>query len=197
MHAISEFAGVIDEWFVDAGLSGKTDPMTRPRFADLVAEIEDLEGEVRVIASERSRYGRTSRALDDARLALLQDNDHVRMLDASGTEHTLSDTNPEEWLLDEIKTIFTEYERRTIVRRLANGKARARKQGRHVGGKPPFGFEVVDGVLTPKNGEYQTAQKIVAMFPTHTIRQIAVILGITKHKVETVSANRDRYREAL
>ena len=45
--------------------------------------------------------------------------------------------------------LIAEYERALIRERLAAGKARARQQGKHAEGKPPYGYRSDKGVLTP------------------------------------------------
>ena len=45
--------------------------------------------------------------------------------------------------------LIAEYERTLIRERLAAGKARARQQGKHAEGKPPYGYRSDKGVLTP------------------------------------------------
>ena len=45
--------------------------------------------------------------------------------------------------------LIAEYERALIRERLAAGKARARQQGKHAEGKPPYAYASAKGVLTP------------------------------------------------
>lgn len=56
--------------------------------------------------------------------------------------------------------LIGEYERALIRERLAAGKARARQQGKHAEGKPPFGYRSVRGVLTPIPEQVEIVERI-------------------------------------
>jgi DNA invertase Pin-like site-specific DNA recombinase len=56
--------------------------------------------------------------------------------------------------------LIAEYERALIRERLAAGKARARQEGKHAEGKPPYGYRSDKGVLTPILDQAEIVKRI-------------------------------------
>jgi DNA invertase Pin-like site-specific DNA recombinase len=183
-HKICSYLGYEpDAWFVDAGVSGLKDPMSRLGFSDMMAFVEDNPH--RIVASSRERFGRGANPLEAARDAV--SSVECVMEDASTGVHDLSPQEPAEWLMDAMMSILSEWERRVIVQRLGAGKARAKAEGKFVGGKAPFGFRIVDGKPEPVPSEQLIIQEILKS--SLSIRDTAATIGVSKHLVETVRRN--------
>jgi DNA invertase Pin-like site-specific DNA recombinase len=179
-HKVTQYLGEFpSKWFIDAGISGATSPMTRPGFVEMASYLE--ENPCRVVAGSRERFGRGQRSTEEVRELLSEFG--CQMEDPATGVHDLSPQDPSQWLMDGILTLFSEYERRVIVNRLGAGKARAKSEGKFIGGKAAFGYRIVDGKPVEIPEEQAVIQQILNL--PLSIRETCDMLGVSKHIVET------------
>ena len=81
-------------------------------------------------------------------------------VDVISTEEESNGDGPLADLVRGQLALIAEYERALIRERLAAGKARARQQGKHAEGKPPFGYRSEKGVLSPIPEQAEIVKRI-------------------------------------
>ena len=82
--------------------------------------------------------------------------------------------SPEGRMLFGMKGLFAEYERTKIVERTMRGKRQKAKEGKQPGGKPPYGYELIDG----KHVIYEEEAKVVRMIFEWLSRDGLTLRGI-------------------
>jgi DNA invertase Pin-like site-specific DNA recombinase len=85
--------------------------------------------------------------------------------------------DPARQLIREILGSVAAYERRMVALRLRRGKRRKAQRKGFIGGRPPFGSQVVDRELAPDAAEAAAAERIrVLRGEGRSLRQIAAVL---------------------
>ena len=142
----------VEKTFIEKGVSGSVPLGERPEGKLLIDFLEP--GDV-VIASKLDRMFRS--ALDSLNVvALLKEKQvDLHLIDLGG-----SVSNGHSKLFLTIAASFAEAERDRIRERILDVKKDQKERGRFLGGKVPFGYEVVQGNLIPKPEE-QEAIKII------------------------------------
>ena len=88
---------------------------------------------------------------------IIQKN-NVKLIIGDGTEYNLS--NPNDKLMFSLMDSISEFDNTVRTERLRRGKLSKVKSGGWKGGSPPFGFEVIDGKLSPHKIERRWVKKI-------------------------------------
>lgn len=152
--------------YTDEGVSGSIALIDRPSGARLLADAQ--KGDT-VICMKMDRLFRS--ALDAFRIA--------EELKQKGVDLILADLSMEPVtgkgvgkLFFGLLAVLAEFERERIAERTQDGRrAKASKQG-HLGGPPPFGFEVIgtgrEAKLQPCETEMQTVTTIKKLWHEHT-----------------------------
>lgn len=143
--------------FRDEGTSGASGEAVRPGLASILAALEDGEAEALVVKS-LDRLARDL-LLQETIIARLAKRG-VSTVSVNGGDH--SEDDAERVLFRQMMGAFSQYERALIKARLAAGKAVKRESGGYVGGRPPFGFRVEDGMLVEDEGEQHVLKMIRA-----------------------------------
>ena len=130
--------------YTDKGYSGKN--IDRPAFQELLRDIES--GKInRVIVYRLDRISRS--VLDFANLIELFQKNHV---DFVSTMEKFDTSTPIGKAMLMIVMIFAQLERETIQQRVIDAYSSRSKRGFYMGGRVPFGFELVettiDGIRT-------------------------------------------------
>jgi site-specific DNA recombinase len=156
----------------DPGVSGTTPLEERP---GLISALRAVEADRDITALVVARFDRLAR---DTLEALLIE----RAFTAAGARVLYAEgVNGEEDALRMMRTLmhgFAEFEKRQLVRRLADGRRAKAARGGYAGGRPPFGYEAREGELVPKDGEREVVRWIFEQVANEgrTIRQIAAAL---------------------
>jgi DNA invertase Pin-like site-specific DNA recombinase len=131
-------ATLVREWCEDAGLSGTLDENDRPGLACALAKVKS--GEVDgIIVKDLDRIARAV-TVQEAFLAAVWAADG-RVFLASGEEVPRDDPDdPMRTAMRQMMAVFSELERRTIVKRLRDGRRAKRAAGGHSEGAPSFGW---------------------------------------------------------
>jgi putative DNA-invertase from lambdoid prophage Rac len=138
---------VLDQMFVERGVSGSKPFATRPEGSALLSMLKP--GDVVITA----KLDRAFRSASDALNVLDQlkaDGISLHMIDLGGdvTNNGISK------LVFTILSAVAESERDRIKERVSDTKADQRQRGRFLGGRKPFGFDVDgDGALIPNANE--------------------------------------------
>tara|TARA_R100001443_G_scaffold45322_1_gene58331 strand:+ start:367 stop:1056 length:690 start_codon:yes stop_codon:yes gene_type:complete len=122
-------------WLEDGGISGVKPFMERPAVAPKVFRNGDV-----IIVSALDRFSRDMR---DCLNAVHELKERRVKLIINGHGDVTDDSNLYSRLMFEILGAFAGHERRTIRMRMANGKKAKSKKGGYIGGKVPWGMEVV------------------------------------------------------
>lgn len=136
MHGLT-----VDKAFVERGISGSTPLVNRPEGAALLAVVK--VGDI-VITSKLDRMFRSALDALNVLKAFKDQQIHLHMIDVGGDV-----TNGISKLMFTILSAVAEAERDRIRERVAGAKADAKARGAYLGGKVPFGYEVIDGMLHP------------------------------------------------
>ena len=149
----------------DTGISGATDALDRPEFSEVVAALAAGEADGLVVA----RLDRLARALtvQEATLAVLwRSGVEVFAADAGRVLRDDPDA-PMRTALRQVVGVFSELERRLVVKRLRDGRAAKKALGRKSVGAYPFGYYGLgkgrnrDAAVHP--AENQAAQEILRL----------------------------------
>lgn len=133
----AELSGhVVTEWFEEDAVSGKIDGGDRPEMAKIVARFHEFDG---VVAFDATRVAR--RLIVQETLFGLLWSVGLRVFTASAGE-VEQDDDPTRILIRQVLGVLAEFEHRTIVKRLQNGRKAKIKDGGYAGGTPLYGFKV-------------------------------------------------------
>ncbi|HTM96410.1 MAG TPA: recombinase family protein [Croceibacterium sp.] len=137
----------------DAGQSGGT--IERPALQRLLRDVE--QGRVKIIVIYK--VDRLTRSLGDfVRMMELFERYEVSFVSVTQAFDT-SDSMGR--LVLNILLTFAQFEREMLADRVRDKIAAMRRRGRHIGGPPPYGYDVVAGRLVVNEGE---AHKVRAIF---------------------------------
>jgi site-specific DNA recombinase len=140
----------------DAAQSGGT--IDRPALQTLLRDIENNRVDVIVIY----KIDRLTRSLADfVRLMDLFDRYHVSFVSVTQSFDT-SDSMGR--LILNILLTFAQFEREMISDRIRDKAAAMRKKGKHIGGSPPYGYDVVDRRLVINPIEADNVRSIYRRF---------------------------------
>lgn len=135
---------------IDAGITGVT--LERPAL-DEVRDLARSKQADAVIVYDPDRLSRNFAHL----MVLASEFDRGGVQLAFVTESM--EQSPEGKMLFGMKGLFAEYERTKIVERTMRGKKQKAREGKQPGGKPPYGYKLIDG----KHVVYEEEAKVVRM----------------------------------
>jgi DNA invertase Pin-like site-specific DNA recombinase len=172
-------------FFIDEGVSGTKPLSERPAGKELLAKLE--RGDVIICA----KLDRMFRSALDALTMVQQFKDrgvHLHLIDLGGDVAG----NGISKLFFTIISAVAEAERDRIVQRILDVKRDQKRQGKHLGGKRPFGFQIGgDGKLVEDEREQAAISKARAMHAAgESLRTIQAALVASGHKVSHVTVNR-------
>ncbi len=126
------------DWCEDLGLSGTLDETERPGLECALAKVKS--GEVDgIVVKDLDRLARAV-TVQEAFLAAVWDHGG-RVFLATGEEVPRDDPDdPMRTAMRQMVAVFSELERRTIVKRLRDGKRAKRAAGGHTDGSPAYGW---------------------------------------------------------
>jgi DNA invertase Pin-like site-specific DNA recombinase len=190
LHTITRYLGhAPDETFIDVACAGTKLPTVRSGFQEMCAHLED-NPDTRVVSSMRDRLGRGPASFDNG-MEILRELDAI-FEDSSGP-YSMTPPSPDEALIQGMLNLMTEHARATACLKMYEGKLRARAEGKHLGGKIPFGFTSIDGSgrLVPNPEEISLGRNILAELDSGlSIRKVAVKVNCPKHIVESVRSRK-------
>ncbi len=137
--------------YVEAGVSGGTDFQDRPEGHNLISVLQSGDT---VIFTKLDRAFRNVRNAFNTLHDLKERGVNVHFLDLGG-EVTGNGVGA---IVFAVMSSFASFERERIATRIREVKQMQKAQGKFVGGRRAFGFEVLDGVKVPKDDE----QKIIS-----------------------------------
>lgn len=161
-------------------------------------ELMDIadEGEIdRVVVKEVSRIARNMQDLNRGVGHLCDDNDVALHILESGLQ--INENDDEEGLFDDrlilqVLGIASELEAKLIRKRTKAGLAAAKRAGKWTG-RPPYGFDSVDGYLVP-NESYDTAIAIIDRIEGgESIRSTARHADVSRSTVRNVVERKELY----
>lgn len=136
--------------FADEGASGTT--LDRPALNELREYVRKGMVEVVIIYDP----DRLSRKL--VHLMVLIDEFEKQKVEVNFVTQSMGQT-PEDKMLFGMKGLFAEYERTKLLERTLRGKLRKAKEGKQPGGRPPYGYQLIDG----KHEIYEPEAEVVRM----------------------------------
>lgn len=186
--------------YTDKGYSGKN--IDRPAFQELLRDIES--GKInRVIVYRLDRISRS--VLDFANLIELFQKNHV---DFVSTMEKFDTSTPIGKAMLMIVMIFAQLERETIQQRVIDAYSSRSKRGFYMGGRVPFGFELVettiDGIRTkmykPIEEEAEVVKLIYKMYSEPQTSFGDIMRYLEKHGIRKRDGkpfNRSRLRDIV
>lgn len=148
----------------------------------------------RVIVLEVSRLSRSMRDLATTVETIVDDNDcGLHILDMSLALEP-DDDDPYQRAFLNIMGTIAQLEADMIRERTRSGIEAAKQAGKHTG-RPPFGFDVNDGYLTP-NENYDTAIEILERVEKgNSKRSTARFAGVSRATIDRILERRELYHE--
>lgn len=149
--------------FEDAGVSGTTPPHRRPGLLAAMEALAGLDGQgsPALVVTKRDRLAREMAVAVALEQAAKEHGATVLSMDA-GNEDTA-----ESRLLRQILDAFAEYERTKILMRTAAGRAARAREGRWLGGTPPWGMKHGASAGTLVVESVEAAELIRHVFEEH------------------------------
>jgi site-specific DNA recombinase len=157
----------------------------RPILTDLLFKIE--EGFVKNLwVYQMDRLSRNDVVSFNIRQILKKNN--VKLYVGSSNDYDLD--NPTDKLMFTIMEGFSEFDNSIRTERLRRGKLSKIKKGGWKGGPPPFGYELIDGQLTPQSEESKWVRRIYEEYgsgkPIYQIRRILMSNGVLSRRKNVV-----------
>lgn len=142
----------------DEGVSGASGEAVRPGLAAVLAALEDGKAEALVV----DKLDRLARDL------VLQETIIMRLASkgvsvVATNMPELTGDDPTRVLIRQIFGAFSQYERALIRSRVLAGKAVKSALGGYVGGRPGFGWQVVDGQLVHEDTERAVLDRMLEL----------------------------------
>lgn len=140
------------EWFVDIE-SGAS--LSRKQYNELHEEMSEFDV---VAATEIDRLGRSF-----SELASFVEDLRQQDIGLNLTQQPIDTTSEGDWMADmllNLLIVLADAERNMIQDRVQQGIDKAKRDGKRVG-RPPFGYDVEDGFMFQKPGEYARAQNFI------------------------------------
>lgn len=141
---------------VDAGESGKS--LGRPALSRALAMLNDGRAEALLVV-KLDRLTRSVRDLCDLVDRYFRDGKHSLM---SVCEQVDTRSASGRMVLNML-TVIGQWEREAIGERTSAALQHKASQGEHIGGAPPYGFQVNQGTLIPVDEEQQTIEEARAL----------------------------------
>lgn len=164
--------------YSDPGVSGRS--LNRPGLKSMIAAIVSHQVEAVVIY----KLDRLSRKQKDT-MMLIEDVFLQNKVDLVSLNETLDTSTPWGRAMIGILSSFNQMESETIQGRTAMGRTAKAKTGGYAGGRPPFGYDVVNGNLIINEHE---AEMVRLVFDLRR-------MGLSLHKI-TDEVNRRGYRNS-
>ncbi len=165
-------------WYVDVE-SGAS--LAREQYQDLRDDISEYDV---VVSTEIDRLGRSF-----SELASFVEELRDQGIGLDLVEQPVDTTGKEDWMGDLMLNIlitFADAERRMIKDRVQQGIDKALRDGKRVG-RPPFGYDVEDGFLYQKPGEFARAQNFIREVKQgRAKRSTAEYFGIPDSAVQSI-----------
>lgn len=139
--------------YSDPGVSGRS--LNRPGLKDMLAKILKHEVEAVVVY----KLDRLSRKQKDT-MMLIEDVFLKNNVDLISLNETLDTSTPWGRAMIGILSSFNQMESETIQGRTAMGRSAKAKKGCYAGGRPPFGYEVVNGELAVNEEEAKVVRLV-------------------------------------
>ena len=155
IQAYADMRGLtVDRVFVDGAVSGGKPLHKRPQGGEMLAAIKSGD---HVIITKVDRMGRgASDSLTVCEDFIKRDISlHIIQLGDDVTKGMMATAMFQIW------SVFAELERKQIQTRIREVKRDQKKRGRFLGGSRPFGFQSIDGKLTPVPEEQPIVQRIL------------------------------------
>lgn len=165
----------------------------RKAFQQLMSRVRE-DSVDRVIVTEVSRLSRSLRDLSTVIETVVDEHDTgMHILDMNLALEP-GDDDPYQRAFVNIMGTIAQLEADMIQERTRSGMLAAESQGKHLG-KPPFGFDVNDGYLTP-NEDYDTAVEVLERIERgESKRSTARFAGVSRSTVGRIVDRADLYRE--
>lgn len=150
----------------------------------------------RVIVLEVSRLSRSMRDLATTIETIVDEhNTGLHVLDMSLSIEPGDENDPYQRAFVNIMGTIVQLEADMIRERTRSGIEAAKQAGKHTG-RPPFGFDVADGYLTP-NENYDIAVEILERLEKgESKRSTARFAGIARPTIDRILTRRNLYEEA-
>ena len=142
--------------FVEAGVSGGSEFQERPEGSKLFLTL--TEGDM-VVFPKLDRAFRNTRNALNVLHDLKARGVSVHFIDLGGDVTG----NGVGAIVFTILSAFATFERERIAARIREVKQLKKAQGKFTGGKRAFGYDVVDGIKTPRESEQEVIREMVAM----------------------------------
>lgn len=147
----------ISGWYIDEGVSGVKE--SRPKLDAL------LYGDVKNPPVEAVVVAKSDRIARDIKLyyyiMMLFEKKGMQLI--SATEEVVNDDTGLGNVYRSLMLFVAEQERKNIARRTSGGRAIKAAGGGYSGGRPPYGYRPIDGVLTVVESEAEVVRKIFEM----------------------------------
>lgn len=171
----------ITAWYSDEGISGSNGVDTRVGLLDALAALKDGEAGGLVVY-RLDRLARNLTVQETTLAAVWAMGSTVFSVDIGEVPRDDPD-DPMKTALRQMIGVFAQLERGMIAARLRAGKRMKAERGGYAGGRPPYGFDAVDGELRP-NPEEQAVIALARKLRAEgkSTRQIASVLTEEGHR---------------
>lgn len=171
---------VIDQFFIEAGVSGSIALADRPEGKRLIENMS--KGDV-VITAKLDRMFRSAADALGTLEAFKSDNVGLHMIDLGGDVCA----NGISKLVFTILSAVAENERDRIRERIRDVKRSLAAQGIYNGGKRPYGFDIVNRHLVPNAEEQAMLKRMHEMRAGgETLERIATVVGKDRKSVKRI-----------
>ncbi|WP_280305083.1 recombinase family protein [Nocardia neocaledoniensis] len=181
--AARKLGAVLDRaWCEDLGLSGTLDETERPGLACALAKIKAGEADG-ILVKDLDRIARAVTVQEAFLAAVWAHGGRVYL--ANGEEVPRDDPDdPMRTAMRQMMAVFSELERRTIVKRLRDGRNAKRAAGGHADGAPGYGWITADrsddnphGALVAEPSERAAVTRMLELHAEgRSLRQIVSVL---------------------
>lgn len=169
----------ITMWYCDKGVSGVKEE--RPAFDRLLyGEIENPPVSA-VVVAKNDRVARDIKLYYYFKMVLKRKN-----IELISVAEDFGDMGYMATFMEALTVCFAEMERENITRRTFAGRKQKANKGGYAGGRPPYGYDVVDGELVVNEMEAMVVREVFGLRNDGlTLRQIAEVMNGKNVRTQT------------
>ena len=142
--------------YIDEAKSGRTDK--RDGFQEMIADSKDCPPWSKVLVYDMSRFARNS--IDAAKYTAELDDLGIELISVT---QEFDDSN-EGFLMRGIVNLLNEYYSRNLAKHTHAGLKQKASEGKHCGGRPPLGYDIVNDQLVINEYEAEIVRLIFDMY---------------------------------
>jgi len=146
---------LVHEPYVDDGVSGET-IAERPAMVHLLEDAEQGRFDA-IFVIDLDRLTRARRSLD---WEIIKDTCRRHGILVITPSHAYDFAHEDHEFISDIFSRISAYEKKKILRRMLRGKQEKTRQGRYIGGRRPYGYQIVEGQFLINEEEAEVVREI-------------------------------------